>query len=56
MLQAVATGQLPNIAAGRAALGESIAESNECVSYAPQHRNEWASAQMRYRKLEAVLS
>lgn len=56
MLQAVATGQLPSIAAGRAALGESIAESNECVSYAPQHSNEWASAQMRYKKLEAVSS
>ena len=31
MLQAVATGALPDVAAGRASIGESL----QCVSYAP---------------------
>ncbi len=52
MLQAVAVGALPDIAAGRASIGESI----ECARYTPQHSDGWADAQMRYRVLEAVLS
>jgi rhamnulokinase len=52
MLQAVATGALPDIRAGRAAIGESL----QCVSYAPHPCAGWAAAQMRYTVLEAALS
>jgi rhamnulokinase len=52
MLQAVATGALPDIRAGRAAIGESL----DCVSYAPQPGDGWSAAQERYRVLEATLS
>jgi rhamnulokinase len=48
MLQAVATGELPDIAAGRAALGESL----EYVCYQPRHSAGWAEAQARYSRLE----
>jgi rhamnulokinase len=50
MLQAVATGELPDIAAGRAALGESL----EYVRYEPRRSDGWAEAQARYGRLEAV--
>ena len=50
MLQAVATGELPEIAAGRAALGESL----EYVRYEPRRSDGWAEAQARYGRLEAV--
>jgi rhamnulokinase len=50
MLQAVATGALPDVAAGRASIGESLA----CVSYAPHPGDGWAAAQARYRVLEAA--
>ena len=49
MLQAVATGQLQDVAAGRASIGESL----ECVAYAPQGGDAWTDAQMRYGRLEA---
>jgi rhamnulokinase len=52
MLQAVATGALPDIAAGRASIGESL----QCVSYAPRPGDGWSAAQERYRVLEAVSS
>jgi rhamnulokinase len=52
MLQAVATGALPGIAAGRASIGESL----QCVSYAPHPSVSWADAQMRYTVLEASSS
>jgi rhamnulokinase len=52
MLQAVATGALPDIRAGRAAIGESL----QCVSYAPHPSAGWADAQMRYTVLEASSS
>jgi rhamnulokinase len=52
MLQAVATGALPGIAAGRASIGESL----QCVSYAPHPSDGWAGAQMRYTVLEAASS
>jgi rhamnulokinase len=52
MLQAVATGALPGIAAGRASIGESL----ECVSYAPRPGDGWSAAQERYTVLEAASS
>ena len=52
MLQAVATGALPNVAAGRASLGESI----QCVTYTPQPAVNWSSAQVLYTRLEAASS
>jgi rhamnulokinase len=52
MLQAVATGALPDVAAGRAAIGESL----DCLSYAPHPSVGWADAQMRYTVLEAASS
>jgi rhamnulokinase len=48
MLQTVATGQLPDVAAGRASIGESL----ECVTYAPRGGDGWANVQMRYARLE----
>jgi rhamnulokinase len=52
MLQAVATGALPDIRAGRAAIGESL----DCLSYAPHPGSSWIGAQARYRVLEATSS
>jgi sugar (pentulose or hexulose) kinase len=52
MLQAVATGALPDIAAGRASIGESL----QCVSYDPHPGDGWSAAQERYRVLEAASS
>jgi rhamnulokinase len=52
MLQAVATGALPDVAAGRASIGESL----QCVSYAPHPGDGWSAAQARYRVLEAASS
>jgi rhamnulokinase len=50
MLQAVATGALPDIPAGRAAIGESL----DCLFYAPHPSSSWIGAQARYRVLEAT--
>ena len=50
MLQAVATGQLPDLRAGRAAIGESI----EYAHYAPHPSGAWADALARYTALEAA--
>ena len=50
MLQAVATGALPDVAAGRASIGKSL----ECISYAPHPGDGWSAAQARYRVLEAA--
>ena len=52
MLQAVATGALPDIPAGRAAIGESL----DCLSYAPHPSAGWSAPQERYRVLEASSS
>jgi rhamnulokinase len=52
MLQAVATGALPDIRAGRTAIGESL----DCLSYAPHPSSSWTGAQARYRILEATSS
>ena len=51
MLQAVAVGELEDMAAGRAAIGESL--KLELVEYAPQRSDGWAEAQARYRRIEA---
>jgi len=51
MLQAVAVGELADISAGRAAIGESL--ESELVEYAPQRSDGWAQAQARYRRIEA---
>lgn len=48
MLQAVATGHLPNTHAGRAAIAESI----ESAHYTPHHDHAWHGARMRYNALE----
>ena len=52
MLQAVATGALPYVAAGRASLGESI----QCVTYTPQPAANWSDAHALYTRLEAASS
>jgi rhamnulokinase len=52
MLQAVATGALPDVAAGRASLGESL----QCVTYTPHPAVNWSDAQQRYTRLEATSS
>jgi rhamnulokinase len=51
MLQAIATGHLSNIGAGRAAIAASI----ECVTYFPQQTGVWdeAYARMEYTKTHA---
>ena len=43
MLQAVATGHLSNIGAGRAAIAASI----QCVSYFPHRTEDWDEAYAR---------
>ncbi len=48
MLQAVAVGELPDVAAGRAALGDS----QELVRYQPRSGDAWAGARARYAALE----
>ncbi len=52
MLQAVAIGQLPDVAAGRASIGGSL----ECVSYEPRVGDGWDDARRRYGRLEAAES
>jgi rhamnulokinase len=52
MLQAVATGALPNVAAGRACLGESI----QCITYTPHSAVNWSDAQALFTRLEAATS
>jgi rhamnulokinase len=51
MVQAVAVGELENIADGRASVGKSL----ELVTYAPKHGDAWAEAQRRYGRLEKVV-
>jgi rhamnulokinase len=52
MLQAVAVGALPDIAAGRAAIGASI----EYSTYTPQPSGAWIDAKSRYQTLETASS
>jgi rhamnulokinase len=52
MLQAVAVGELPDVAAGRASIGESL----ELVTYAPRRGDGWSEAQARYSRLERFAS
>ena len=52
MLQAVAVGELPDIAAGRASIGESL----ELVTYAPRRGDGWTEAQMRYGGMGAAVA
>ena len=52
MLQAVATGALPDVAAGRASIGESL----QCVTYTPHPGDGWADAQACFSKLETASS
>lgn len=47
MIQAVATGHLPNPEAGRAALSQSI----ERVFYTPRHRDAWDEAAARFQQI-----
>ena len=50
MLQAIATGHISNIRAGRAA----IAESTQCISYFPQRTELWDEAYSRLEKIQAM--
>jgi rhamnulokinase len=50
MLQAVAVGELTDVAAGRASIGESL----ELVEYAPGRNDGWAEAHRRYERLETA--
>ena len=52
MLQAVAVGELDNVADGRTSVGKSL----ELVTYAPRRGDGWAEAQMRYGRLETFVS
>jgi rhamnulokinase len=48
MLQAVATGHLQDLSAGRAAIAGSV----ECVSLAPRRSDAWEEAYARFKKIE----
>ncbi len=50
MLQAIATGHLPNVKAGRAAMAESV----ECVSYFPQRTAVLDAAYARLEQMQSV--
>ncbi len=50
MLQAIATGHISNIRAGRTA----IAESTQCISYFPQRTELWDEAYSRLEKIQAM--
>jgi rhamnulokinase len=50
MLQAVAVGEVEDVAAGRASLGESL----ELVEYAPRGDGGWDEARARYGRLEGT--
>lgn len=50
MLQAIATGHLPNVSAGRA----SIAESVQCISYRPCRSDVWEEAYARLERMQAA--
>lgn len=49
MLQVVATGHLPNLRAGRAAIAQSV----RCSSFEPHRSDAWDDAYMRFKRLEA---
>jgi rhamnulokinase len=49
MLQVVAVGELPDVAAGRASIGESL----ELVEYAARRADGWDEARARYGRIEA---
>jgi rhamnulokinase len=48
MLQAVATGHLSNLSAGRVAIAASV----QCRSYEPRRSDAWDEAYMRFKRLE----
>jgi len=50
MLQAVALGELSDVAAGRAAIGESL----QLVEYTPQAGDAWDDMRGRHKRLEAA--
>jgi rhamnulokinase len=50
MLQAIATGHLPSVTAGRAAMAESI----PCVSYSPQRTDGWREAYARMQQMQPI--
>jgi sugar (pentulose or hexulose) kinase len=52
MLQAIATGHLPNVSAGRASMAESI----ECISYYPHRNGAWDDAYMRFGQMQFTVS
>ena len=49
MLQAVATGHLPDLNTGRAAIAASV----ECVSLAPRRSDAWEEAYASFKVIEA---
>jgi len=52
MLQAVAVGELEDVAEGRAAMGEAL--KSELATYAPRGGDGWVRAQARYGELETA--
>ncbi|MGC1781730.1 MAG: rhamnulokinase family protein [Acidobacteriaceae bacterium] len=50
MLQAVATGHLPNVRAGRAAIADSI----QCTTYYPHRNDAWDEASMRLGQMQFI--
>ncbi len=50
MLQAIATGHLPDVSAGRAALAESI----QCTTYYPRRSDAWDDASMRLGHMQLL--
>lgn len=50
MLQAIATGHLPGVPAGRTAMAESI----QCVSYSPQRTDAWLEAYARMEQVQLI--
>jgi rhamnulokinase len=52
MLQAVATGYLPDVRSGRAAIAESV----QCSVFEPHRSDRWDEAYARFRALESMCS
>jgi rhamnulokinase len=50
MMQAIATGHLPNVSAGRAAIAESI----QCTSYYPHRTVAWDEAYTRLERVQSI--
>jgi len=56
MVQAVAVGELTDVAAGRAQVGESLSLDGELVTYEPRSGDGWVEARARYGRLAATVA